>query len=198
MNIEHPISRSQSPSRTRNVTWLMGALTLFGAGFALVFAQTTAPGLVTGYNVTRYHPAPHFQQMEFRLVGTEARQLSGPTRQFQITQPNFQAFQTNGAPLVRIEAPECVFDEATRVLRSPETLAMESGDGRFRLTGRGFHWQQNEKVLVISNDVRALIQWTNDAPPLEITSRWFEFNADTRRGVFHDDEIGRASCRERV
>jgi lipopolysaccharide export system protein LptA len=163
---------------------------LLVVGFLISFAQTGPPGAAKGFNVTQYHSAPHFRQMEFKLVGAEARQLPGPGRQFQITQPNFQAFQTNGAPLVRIESPECFFDETARLLHSPETLAMQSGDGRFRLTGKGFHWRQADQMLVISNEVRALIQWTNDAPPLEITSRWFEFDARTRRGVFHDDVRG--------
>jgi lipopolysaccharide export system protein LptA len=191
MNIEHPTSNTQHPSKTRNVLWLMGALALLAVGFVIVSAQqNSAPGLVKGFNITRYHPTPNHRQIEFKLVGTEARQLTGPTRQFQITQPNFQAFQTNGVPLVRIESPECLFDEASRTLSSTETLSMQSGDGRFSLTGTGFRWRQDDKVLVISNDVRAVIFWTNNAPPLEITSRWFEFNAETRRGVFHNDVRG--------
>jgi lipopolysaccharide export system protein LptA len=191
MNIEHPTSNPKPPSRTRKVTWLMGALALLALGFVMVSAQqNSSPGLVKGFNVTRYHPTPNHRQIEFKLVGSEARQLAGPNRQFQITRPNFQAFQTNGAPLVRIESPECFFDENSRTLNSTETLSMQSGDGRFSLAGRGFRWQQDNKVLVISNDVRAVIYWTNNAPPLEITSRWFEFDAVSGRGVFHDNVRG--------
>lgn len=191
MNIEHRTSNTQHPSKTRKVTWLIGALALLAVGFVMVSAQTPTASS-TAYNISQYYPAPHFRQIEYKLVGAGARRLPAPNSQWQITQPNFQAFQTNGAPLVRIESPECFFDEASRTLNSTETLSMQSGDGRFSLAGRGFRWQQNEKILVISNEVRAVIYWTNNEPPLEITitSRWFEFDAVAGRGVFHDDVRG--------
>jgi lipopolysaccharide export system protein LptA len=167
----------------------MGALALLVVSLVMVSAQTP-PASATVYNVSQYYPAPHFRQIEYKLVGAGARLLPDPNGQWQITQPNFQAFQTNGAPLVRIESPECFFDENSRTLNSTETLSMQSGDGRFSLAGRGFRWQQDNKVLVISNDVRAVIYWITNEPPLEITSRWFEFDAVSGRGVFHDNVRG--------
>jgi len=190
MNIQHPTPNIQHPSWPRSAIWVIGALLLMVVGFWIVSAQTAAPGFVGGFNYTRYHPAPHFRQLELKLIGTEGRELPGSTRRFEIKSPKFQAFQTNGEPLVTIESPECFFEETTRALYSAETLAVQSGDGRFRITGKGFRWEQNKKLLVISNDVRAVIHWTNNAPPLEITARWFEFDLEQRRGVFHEDVRG--------
>jgi lipopolysaccharide export system protein LptA len=191
MNLQpSTFSLQLSPGRC-GARWLVGALLLVGVGG--VFAQANLPGVVTGYNATRYYPAPNFKQMEMKLTGAEAMQLPGATRQFRITKPVFVSFEPNGATQVTIETPECIFDETdskARRVSSTETLAMRTGDGRFSIVGKGFLWRQEEKILIISNDVRAVIQWTNNAPPLEITSRWFEFDAERQRGVFHDDVHG--------
>ncbi len=162
-------------------------------GFVNGFAQENLPGVVTGYNATQYYPAPNFRQMEMKLTGAEARQVPGTTKQFRITKPTFISFLPTGETQVTIETPECTYDETdakARRVSSAEALAMRTGDGRFSIVGKGFLWRQADKTLIISNDVRALIQWTNNAPPLEITSRWFEFDAERRRGVFHEDVHG--------
>lgn len=158
-----------------------------------VWAQTSPAGGVTDYNATRYFPAPNFKQMEMKLTGESMMRLSGSEKRLRITKPKFWSFRENGEQLVAIETPECVFDETdakTRTVSSTEELAMRTGDGRFSIKGKGFLWSQNSKTLIISNDVRALVQWTNNAPPLEITSRWFEFDAERQRGVFHDNVRG--------
>jgi lipopolysaccharide export system protein LptA len=172
--------------------WLAGALLLLiGVGSGL--GQANLPGVVTGYNATRYYPAPNFRQMEMKLTGAEAMQLPGAAKQFRIIKPVFVSFEPTGATQVTIETPECIFDETdskARRVSSTETLAMRTGDGRFSIVGKGFLWRQEEKILIISNDVRAVVHWTNNAPPLEITSRWFEFDAGRGRGIFHDDVRG--------
>lgn len=180
------------PLQQQSAILLTSALLLLGA--LSMFAQTNAlPGLIKGFNATRYHPAPNFRQMELKLVGSEAVQLPGAGKQFRITKPHFTSYRTTGETEVIIETPECLFDETNpkaRTISSEETLSMRSGAGDFSITGRGFRWHQDQKTLIISNDVRALVRYTNNAPPLEITSRWFEFDAEERRGIFHDNVRG--------
>lgn len=183
---------TRPPLPPRRVIGLIWALLLLGA--TGLFAQTNArPGLIKGFNATRYHPAPDFRQMELKLTGNEAVQLPGAGKQFRVTKPHFTSYRPTGETEVVIETPECLFDETNpkaRTISSEETLSMRSGAGDFSITGRGFRWHQDQKTLIISNDVRALVQYTNNAPPLEITSRWFEFDADQRRGIFHDNVRG--------
>lgn len=181
--------RSVQPRRTSWLTFVSLGLLAISNGSA----QRNLPGNISGANITRYHPAPNFRQMEFKLTGDEARPLSGTTNQINITNPRFAYFRTNGEPQIYIEAPECIFtepDPKSRTLHSLRELTMRAGDGQSSIRGRGFLWQQQGRTLIISNDVRASIKWTNNEPPLEITSRWFEFDAERNRGVFHDDVHG--------
>ncbi|MGC3961226.1 MAG: LptA/OstA family protein [Verrucomicrobiota bacterium] len=178
------------PLHQRSVVWLTSALLLLGA--TSLFAQANRNG-GTGYNATRYYPAPNFRQMELKLTGSEAMQLPGSGKQFRITKPQFTYYRTTGETEVMIETPECLFDETdakARTISSEQTLLMRTGTGDFSIAGRGFQWLQDQKTLIISNDVRALLKYTNNAPPLEITSRWFEFDAEQRRGIFHDNVRG--------
>ncbi len=174
---------------------VLGLVCLLGwFGGKKSLAQNDAPGLKTsGSTLSRYYPAPNFRQMEFRIVAEEIAQSPDNNKQFRATNPEFTSFRNNGEVIATITTPQCVFDESdanARTLTSAERLDLRTGDGRLRLSGRGFLWRQNSKTLLISNDVRAIIYWTNDAPPLEITSRWFEFDAERRRGVFHDNVRG--------
>lgn len=158
-----------------------------------VSGQNNLPIAAKGANFSRYHPAPYFKQLEMQLTGAAAAPVPGTTNQIGITNPRFAYFRTNGEPLIFIEAPECIFSESdakARTLHSANELLMRAGDRESSIQGRGFLWQQKGRTLIISNEVRALIKWTNNAPPLEITSRWFEFDAENNRGIFHDDVHG--------
>jgi lipopolysaccharide export system protein LptA len=191
MNVQRPAPHFQRPTWRHADGWL-GALFIL-LSIVTGLAQTNRPGAIKGYTVTQYHPAPNFKQLQMKLTGTEAVPLDGPGQRYQVTRPHFQSFQTNGALQVTIETPQCIYDGSdakARTVSSADKLSMRSGQGDFSIEGKGFLWRQNEKILVISNDVRALVQYTNNAPPLEITSRWFEFDAERRRGVFHDNVRG--------
>ena len=152
-------------------------------------SQTASPTVIKGFNVSKYFPAPHFSQIEMKLTGTEGIELPG--KQFKVTQPRLVTFRKNGEREIEIEAPHCNYDDPARSLESPEHLSVKTGDGRFRIQGDGFSFRQRDKILIISNNVQAVIErLTNNAAPLVITASWFEFNAETRRGVFHDNVKG--------
>ena len=152
-------------------------------------SQTPSPTVITGFNGSKYFPAPHFAQMEMKLTSKEAIELSG--KQFQVTQPHLTTFNRQGVRQIEIEAPHCHYDQPANRLRSPGHVTVKTGDGRFRIEGDGFSFQQKESLLIISNAVHAVIENpTNASSSLVITSRWFEFDAGTKRGVFHDDVRG--------
>ncbi len=152
-------------------------------------SQTASPTIITGFNGSKYFPAPHFAQMEMKLTGKEAIEL--PNKKFQVTQPHLTTFNRQGVRQIEIEAPHCLYNEPTRLLNSPGHVTVTTGDGRFRIEGDGFSFQQKENLLIISNAVHAVIENpTNALSSLMITSRWFEFDAGTKRGVFHDDVRG--------
>ncbi len=190
MNIQHSTFNLQRSTRRCEAGAGLGVL-LSLLGLVSGFAQANRDG-ATGFNATRYHPAPDFRQMEIKLTGSEAMQLPGG-KQFRVTKPHFTSYRKTGETEVIVETPECLFDETdpkARTLSSEQTLSMRTGADDFSITGRGFRWHQDLKTLVISNDVRALVRYTNNAPPLEITSHWFEFDVEQRRGIFHDNVRG--------
>ena len=57
-----------------------------------------------------------------------------------------------------IEAPRCLFNFRTRVASSAGNMEVSRADGQAKIEGRGFVWDQHSTVLVISNDVRTVMQ----------------------------------------
>ena len=145
----------------------------------------------SNFSTSEYYPPPNYTNLQYKLTATEGRSLPG-NRQL-LTKVKLQTFKLTGEPELVIEAPECIYDQNDRTngtVGSPGPLKVQSGDGRFRIAGEGFSWRQGETRVVISNRVHATVETTNTAGPLEITSRWFEFDKEQSRGVFHDDVRG--------
>jgi lipopolysaccharide export system protein LptA len=175
--------------------WWLAALLALVALVAPDGRSQSRPGGIAavGTTITRYYPAPPFKQMDVKLIGAEIAPVPDQPNRLRAVRPEFWAYETTGAVLLNLRTPECFWDESdprARTLDSPQQLEVTTGDGRFHIQGRGFLWQHQERWLTISNDVRAVLHWTNNAPPLVITSRWFTLDAESRRGVFHDDVRG--------
>ncbi len=127
--------------------------------------------------------------MEMKLTSKEAIELPGD--QFQVTQPHLITFNKKGEREIEIEAPHCHYDKPASALRSSRHLLAKTGEGQFTIEGDGFSFQQKLGVLIISNNVRAIIvNLTNKNSSLVITSRWFEFDEKSKRGVFHESVHG--------
>ncbi len=127
--------------------------------------------------------------MEMKLTGAEGVELPG--KQFQVTQPRLVTFEKNGRRAFEIEAPNCNYNDPARTLDSTGRLLAKTDGGQFSIEGDGFSFQQKQGVLIISNNVQAVIaNPTNKNSSLVITSRWFEFDVATRRGVFHESVHG--------
>ena len=190
LNAARGFSHSMSNARSRFIgvgCWLLVVLICF---FQLIsHGQTVSPTVIKGFNGSKYFPAPHFAQMEMKLTSKEAIELPGD--QFQVTQPHLITFNKKGEREIEIEAPHCHYDKPASALRSPGRLLAKTGEGQFTIEGDGFSFQQKPGILIISNNVRAIIvNPTNKNSSLVITSRWFEFGLDTRRGVFHESVRG--------
>ena len=163
----------------------------FVAAAALILVTSSAVALeANNFSTSEYFPPPHYTNLQFKLTAAQARSLPGD-RQL-LTKVKLQTFKVTGEPELVIAVPECVYDQTSRTVNSPGPLQVQSGDGRFRIAGDGFSYRQGESRVAISNRVHATVELptTNAAGPLEITSRWFEFDKDQLRGVFHDEVRG--------
>lgn len=177
--------------------WLAGTfLSTVLASSDLVLAQPQpARGGANPFNVVEYFPPPHHTQMKLQVAGSEARFEAD--KQVRLTQMKLQTFREDGQRDIVIEAPECLYDQTRRVASSTGRLKVQTGDERFSVEGQGFLWRQEDSSLIISNDVRSLVQRTapgtptaESRPPLEIKSRQFEFDIANRRGVYRDQVLG--------
>lgn len=158
---------------------------------ALILVATNAAALdVNNFSTSEYYAPPHYTNLQFQLTAAQARSQPGD-RQL-LTKVKLQSFKVTGELEFVIEVPQCIYDQTSRTVESPGPLQVQSGDGHFRIAGDGFSYRQGESRVVISNRVHATVELatTNSAGPLEITSRWFEFDKDQRRGVFHDEVRG--------
>ncbi len=154
----------------------------------MLVASRAAALEANNFSTSEYYPPPDYTNLQFQLSAAQARSLPGD-RQL-LTKVKLQTFKVTGEPELVIEAPECIYDQTSRTVGSPGPLQVQSGDGRFRIAGDGFAWHQGESRVVISNRVHATVATTNAVGPLEITSRWFEFDKEQNRGVFHDEVRG--------
>lgn len=154
-------------------------------------AQFTPGMRINNFSASDPYPPPNYRQMRYVVSGAEGRPQADRT--FLLTQLKLQTFRPNGELEMVVAAPECVFNDKARTAGSAGRLTLQSGDGRLRVEGRGFHCRLDTKTLVISNDVTATIVRPNtnaQAAPLVIKARWLEFDAEKRRAVFHDDVRG--------
>jgi hypothetical protein len=56
-----------------------------------------------------------------------------------------------------IEAPACFFDLRNRIASSGGAMKVYRSDGQAMLEGRGFMWQHNPGFLIISNNVKTVM-----------------------------------------
>ena len=154
-------------------------------------AQFTPGMRINNFSASDPYPAPNYKQMRYLVTGAEGRPQAD--NKVLLTGVKLETFRVNGDKEMIVEAPECIFDDKARTAGSAGKLILRSGDGKLRVEGDGFGCQLANKTLIISNNIRAVIQRPNtnaNAAPLVITSRWLEFNAEKRLAIFHDDVRG--------
>jgi hypothetical protein len=121
-------------------------------------AQETLSGHASDFTSVEYFDAPNEKQMKTRLSGTDALPLPDNNGSVRIKNLKLETFNTNGTPGLIIESPACVYDTINGVANSAGPLEVRSADGRFRITGVGFLWRQDDSSLAISNQVDTMIK----------------------------------------
>lgn len=138
-------------------TWLLAA----GAG--LLFA--VAPGIraqqngvqhANDFTSTEYYGPTNQQQIKSIVSGAEA--LPQPGGLLIIKQLKLRTFYPDGKPEIIVTAPECLYDTMSGTASSTGPLHLQTGDGKFRVEGEGFLWRQTNSFLIISNNVRTVIE----------------------------------------
>lgn len=173
---------------------IRGAMLLLAGAFlsSLPAPAQFTPGMrISNFSASDPFPAPHYKQMRYVVTGAEGRPQAD--NKVLLAGVKLETFRVNGDREMIVEAPECIFDDKARTAGSAGKLILQSGDGKLRVEGDGFGCQLANKTLIISNNIRAVIQRPNTnagAAPLVITSRWLEFDAEKRLAVFHDDVRG--------
>ncbi len=116
-------------------------------------------GYATNFSSAAYFEPPNEQQVKIRLSGAEASPLPGTL--FDLKKMKVEKFGADGKLEAVVLAPQCIYAPLDGVATSAGHLEFHSGDGKFRVEGDGFLWQQNESSLVISNHVRSVIKTGN-------------------------------------
>lgn len=134
--------------RAKSSATLAATLAVVATGWLLAQAPTITTGGSTFFE---------------RQAGRNRTRFQGDASQFPdgrtlLKRFRMETLSEREEPELRIEAPECFFDLASKSASSSGPLKLSRADGLFSLEGRGFLWNQKENRLVISNEVRAVIR----------------------------------------
>ena len=133
-----------------------GLIGLMATGKTWAQSESLPVGYATNFSSVAYFPPPNELQVQARLSGTEASPLPGAL--FDLKKMKVEKFSTAGKLEAVVEAPQCVYAPLDHVANSPGHLELRSGDGKFRVEGDGFLWEEGEQSLTISNNVHTVIQ----------------------------------------
>ncbi len=161
-------------------------------------AQPSLVGTVKNFRVSpEFYPPPHERQMKSHLEGSEA--VPQPGNRVLVNNARLQTFRADGQKELLVETPQCVYDPAARIINSPGAIRISTADGKFFLEGLGFLWQQADSSVVISNEVRTVLDPSlvatdsgdkqRSSPrdfPVEIRSDRFDYTTGTGLGVFRN------------
>lgn len=95
------------------------------------------------------------QRPKALLHGREAEYLRTP---IPIRRMTIETYLESGLTNLTATAESCYADRVNRTAYSADPLRFQLGDGRFILEGVGFHWNQTNSVLIISNRVKSVIR----------------------------------------
>ena len=142
--------------------WLVVCVGLDLAASAVHAQFVSGLGPSRNFSLIEYFDPPFDGRMMTRMTSAESRPVPGSAGLLDIRQFKLESFSTNGRPEMVISAPQCNFSTLENTANSAGPIRVESGDGQFTLTGVGFLWRQNERMLNISNQVVTVI--SSNAP----------------------------------
>src|SRR4051812_1789883 len=119
-------------------------------------AQPAVGHAPNGFTSMEYYDAPNQMQLRSRLSGLEALPMTGGL--LIVRGLKLEMFTTNGESQVVVRAPECIYNTLKHTANSSGRLLLQNGDGKIRVEGNGFLWQQDNSFLTISNTVRTTVE----------------------------------------
>ncbi len=134
---------------------LVAAVTVLSVVALDLRAQQT--GHATDFTTTEYWEPPHQQKIKSVLSGAEAQPQPGGL--LIIKELQLRTFALDGKPEMIVTAPECIYDTLAGTANSAGPLQLQTGDGKYRVSGEGFLWRQTNQLLTISNQVRTVAQY---------------------------------------
>jgi len=146
---------SRATHHTSLVTRILAVGVVLFFGGPVARTQQSGVHHASDFTSIEYFEPPNQQQMKSRLSGAEAQPAAGG--RLVIKQLKLETFDARGQTEMIVNAPECIYDTFNRTASSAGHLQAQTGNGRFRVEGDGFLWQQNDSLLTISNNVHTAI-----------------------------------------
>lgn len=170
-------------------------------GISLLVAQVAAQQGIVARNFRvspGYHKPPNDRQMSSLLEGASA-QPEGVGR-YLVQEARFRTFNPQGATLMEVATPEARYNDSRKEIHSPQSIRMQTAEGRFSIQGEGFLWQQTNSSLFISNRVRTVVspellqpRRPRSQEPLRtqtaihIEANAFDYHGETGLGTYRGD-----------
>ena len=120
------------------------------------WAQPSNRQHASNFSSVEYFEPPYENQVKTRLSGGEAQPLAGGL--LLVRQLKLENFSESGKLDSVVEAPECLYDRLNLTASSSGHIQLRTGDGKFRVDGDGFLFNQTNSFLTISNNVRTVIE----------------------------------------
>ncbi|HTI72892.1 MAG TPA: hypothetical protein VMF06_23165 [Candidatus Limnocylindria bacterium] len=91
-----------------------------------------------------------------RFDGAEAKPLSPAL--WEVSDFRLESFKANGPKEILVESPRCTVDVTKKIASSAGTFAVSQEQNGLKMTGLGFHYDDIEKRLIVSNNVVVVIR----------------------------------------
>jgi lipopolysaccharide export system protein LptA len=176
------------------------ALLTFLSPLSSVKSRAQTFGSMKGFKVAEPYPAPNEKQTKSLLEAGKAVLVPGGALLSEGV--TLQAFTVTNTLQLVVRAEHCFYNSSNHSVNSAGPLQMQTADGKFRIEGEGFFWQQTNSSLIVSNKVHTLIQAdllqsasTNrvdsaspsDTGPLTILSDRFKYDGSSGLGIWQDN-----------
>ncbi|MEW6303730.1 MAG: LptA/OstA family protein [Verrucomicrobiota bacterium] len=98
-----------------------------------------------------------------------------------------------------VQAADCIWDQNNKRASSAGAVEAQTSDGRLKISGTGFDWQQSNTTLFLSNNVHTVIApelikkgifGGKAEKPLEVTSTAFELSRERGLAVYRGNVRG--------
>lgn len=142
----------------------LGAVALAGLALLSLFAHAQTMSFGKGSNVTYrdYYDPPN--QSKVRAVVRGAEAIPEGKGRVRLKNLHIESFRENGEAEGIADAPDCIYDHATRTASSGGDIAARTADGRLRFAGTGFLFTLTNKSLIISNNFHTVIRDLSPTP----------------------------------